>query len=332
MKRVLALCIAAPLAGGSWAADAALDESVDPRQASDLPGWAIDRITPVHEMVSGWVGDTTRGIDGFFGTDDHLDVDNKSYIRLSQELDWNEGHSVDSEFRLRFKLDLPTTKKRLRLMIESDPEETRGTLAERGSNRMRGERRGSGSVIGLSHLGGKDWTRGWETRLSAGARFRLPLDPYVRADIKRRWDLGNSPWSLAWENRLSWFDSDGYFARARWDLGRPLSDTRNLRLVTNVQWREKEDKLEFSEMLAMEQLLGARSSVRYAAIMVGESGSRARINDYYLQTLYRRNVHREILYADVIPELHFHRDSRHKPRWSLTLRLEMFFAGDVVRR
>lgn len=324
MKKLLSmlpLCVA----GMAWA-------DKPEKNDSDLPEWAIERITPIHERVSAWVGSTSRGIDGFFGTDEHLDTSNSSYIRVSQELDWREGKGFDGDFGLRFKLDLPTAKKRLRLIIESDPEETRGTLAERGTGRLRGERRTSGSVIGLSGLGGKDWTKGWETRLSAGVKFRLPLDPYVRADIKRLWALGDGPWSLASENRLSWFDSDGYFARSRWDLGRPLSETRHLRLVTNFQWREKEDTLEFSEMLALDKVLNSRSTIRYAAVIVGNSASNARITDYYLQTLYRRNLHRDILFADVIPELHFAHESRHKPRWSLTMRLEMYFAGDVVKR
>lgn len=85
-------------------------------------------------------------------------------------------------------------------------------------------------------------------------------------------------------------------------------------------------------MAALDRVLGSRSAIRYAAVVVGNSTSNPRINDYYLQALYRRNLHREILFADVIPELHFHRDTGHQPRWGLTLRLEMFFIGDVIRR
>ncbi|MFA5678525.1 MAG: hypothetical protein WC953_08995 [Pseudomonas sp.] len=305
----------------------------DQAQDSDLPQWTVDRITPLHDRVSRWVSNTSRNIDGFFGTDDHLHTSNKSYIRLSQEFQWEEGEDFSTDPGIRFKLDLPTTKERLRLIIESDPEETRGTLAEQGSQRLRNDNQSSSdTVIGLSRLSDKDWTQNWDTRFSAGVKFRLPLDPYLRWDAERLWSIGDGPWKLASENRLSWFNSDGYFVRTRWDLGRPLDAARHLRFVTNVQWQEDEDTLEFSEMAAIDQVLGRRSAIRYAAVMVGNSGSSPRINDYYLQTLYRRNLHREILYADVIPELHFHRDTDFDPRWGITLRLEMFFRGDVVKR
>src|SRR5690606_11815612 len=105
-------------------------------------------------------------------------------------------------------LDLPTTRERLRLIIESDPEETQGTLAEQGSQRLRGDSQSAGdTVVGLSRLTDRDWKQHWDTRFSAGIKVRLPLDPYLRWDAKRLWDLGDGPWMLASENRLSWFNS-----------------------------------------------------------------------------------------------------------------------------
>lgn len=299
---------------------------------SDLPQWGIDKITPVHDRVSRWVSNTSRNIDGFFGTDNTLDTENKSYLRLSQELQWDEGHSFGSDPGIRFKLDLPTTQERLRLIVESDPEERQGTLAEQGSQRMRNtDNEPSDTVIGLSRLGGKDWQRHWDTKFGAGVKFRLPLDPFLRFDAERLWGIGTGPWQLASENRVSWFNSDGYFARTRWDIGRPLNTVKHLRFVTNVQWQEDEDTLEFSETAALHQVLGKRSVIRYAAVMVGSSGSSPKINDYYLQTQYRRNLHRSVLYADLIPELHFQRDVNYDPRWAVTLRFEMLFRGNVTR-
>lgn len=300
---------------------------------SDLSQWSIDKITPIHDRVSRWVSNTSRNIDGFFGTDNSLDIENKSYLRLSQEIQWDEGRSWGSDPGIRFKLDLPTTQDRLRLIIESDPEERKGTLADQGSQRMRNaDQEPRDTVIGLTQLGGKDWRRHWDTKFGAGVKFRLPLDPFLRFDAERLWDMGTGPWQLSSENRLSWFNSDGYFSRTRWDLGRPLDEVRHLRFVSNVQWQEEHDTLEFSEAIELHKILSKRSLIRYAAVAVGSSGSSPRMNDYYLQTQYRRNLHRDILYADVIPELHFQRDTHYDPRWALTLRLEMLFRGDVVRR
>jgi len=301
-------------------------------QDSDLPQWAKEDIEPFREQVGNWVDSTSRSIDSWIGTQDSYAVENESYLRIGQELDWMEGEGLDNDFNLRYRIDLPTSEERLRLIIESDPEETQGTLAEQGSGRLANDQRDRRtSTLGLDWLESRDKRDNWSNRVSAGVRLRLPLDPYVRFTSKRLWQLSDGPWRLESNNRLSWFNNDGYYARTRWDVGRPLSDAQHLRFITNVQWREEEDMLEYSETAELNHRLNERSALRYSAIAIGESASHPRMTDYYLQTRYRRDVHKGVLFADAIPELHFQRETSYNPRWAMTLRLEMYFQKQLAK-
>lgn len=325
MKRI---CLMALLA----MANTVSAEEVEAVDDSDLPGWAVEKIAPMHDTMSNWVTNSSRNIDGFFGSDDSLKVENNSYLRLSQELEWSEMDDFSAETGVRFRLDLPTTKERLRFIIESDPEESEGTLAEQGSNRLRNDQRGLGStIIGLSKLGKRDKTEAWNLQAGAGVKVRWPPDPYVRFTGERLWDL-QSPWQLESYNRASWFNEEGYSVRSKWDLGRPLDDAHHLRFITNFQWQEEVDTLEYSEGVELNQILGSRSVMRYAAVAVGRSASNPRLHDYYLYTHYRRNLHREILFLDLIPELHFPRDQDYDAQFGVTLRVEMMFRGDLTFR
>jgi hypothetical protein len=299
---------------------------------SDLPEWAEERIEPFRESVGNWVDNTSRRIDGFFGTDDHMQVNNESYLRFGQEIDWMEGDGTRGDTTLRYRIDLPTSEDRLRLVIESDPEESQGTLEEQGSGRLANDQRDRrSSTLGLDWLESRDKRENWSNRIGAGVRLRLPLDPYVRFTSERLWQLGEGPWQLESNNRVSWFNNEGYSARTRWDIGRPLSESRHLRFITTVQWREEEDKLEYSEIAEINHRINRRSALRYSAIAIGESASNPRMTNYYLQTRYRRDLHKGILFADVIPELHFQRDVSYDPRWAMTLRLEMYFQRKINR-
>ncbi|MGM0537118.1 MAG: hypothetical protein ACQEUN_16355 [Pseudomonadota bacterium] len=293
---------------------------------SDLPTWAEKQIGPFHAGLSRWVESTSRSIDSFFGTTDALTVDTDSYLRLSQEWDWREGEPLDQDLGARFRLDLPTTEERLRVIIESEPDETRGTLAGRESE-LTDSRTDSLSdlLIGLNRLGNKDKRRHWNTQVGAGIKLRLPLEPYVRLTSQRLWTLEEGPWQLHSDNRLSWFNGDGYSARTRWDLGRPLDEKRHLRFITNVQWREAVDHLEFSQVVELNRRLNRRSVLRTSAGVVGESGSRPVIEDSYLEVRFRRDIHKRFTFLDVAPSLHFPREADRDPRWALTLRLEMYF-------
>ncbi|OWV28304.1 hypothetical protein [Halomonas campaniensis] len=299
---------------------------------SDLPEWAEERIEPFRESVGSWVDNTSRRIDGFFGTDEHMQVNNESYLRFGQEIDWMEGDGTSGDTTLRYRIDLPTSEDRLRLVIESDPEESQGTLEEQGSGRLANDQRDRrSSTLGLDWLESRDKRENWSNRVGAGVRLRLPLDPYVRFTNERLWQLGEGPWQLESNNRVSWFNNEGYSARTRWDVGRPLSERRHLRFITTVQWREEEDKLEYSEVAEINHRINRRSALRYSAIAIGESASNPRMTNYYLQTRYRRDLHKGILFADVIPELHFPRDVSYDPRWAMTLRLEMYFQRKINR-
>ncbi len=299
---------------------------------SDLPEWAEERIEPFRESVGNWVDNTSRRIDGFFGSDDHMKVNNESYLRFGQEIDWMEGDGTRGDTTLRYRIDLPTSEDRLRLVIESDPEESQGTLEEQGSGRLANDQRDRrSSTLGLDWLESRDKRENWSNRIGAGVRLRLPLDPYVRFTSERLWQLGEGPWQLESNNRVSWFNNEGYSARTRWDIGRPLSERRHLRFITTVQWREEEDKLEYSEVAEINHRINRRSALRYSAIAIGESASNPRMTNYYLQTRYRRDLHKGILFADVIPELHFQRDVSYDPRWAMTLRLEMYFQRKINR-
>ena len=307
------------------------DERSDSPEGSDLPDWAEERLDRGHDSVARWIKTTSRNLDGFISRSTP-ESENTSYLRLRYTYDWEEAQSNEHDFSVRFRLDLPTTEERLRLIIESEPEEARGTLAEQGTGRVPDDQvSSSDTILGLSRLSGRDKRERWDFRTGAGIRLRLPLDPYVRLTAERLWQLGDGPWQLSSDNRASWFNNSGYSARSRWDIGRPVSDTKHFRMVTTVQWQEDEDTLEFAESIELHHQLSKRGQMRYAAVMIGSSLSNPRINDYYLQAYYRRNIHRDRLFLDLIPELHFPRRANFDPRWAFSVRLELYFRGLIER-
>ncbi|MGO1618285.1 MAG: hypothetical protein ACTHXN_10030 [Oceanisphaera sp.] len=321
-------CLIALLLISSAAAEE-VDVDVSDTDDSDLSPWMVDKIAPMHNTVSSWVTDSSRNVDGFFGSEKSLTVSNDSYLRLRQDFGWSEQDSFEAKTGVRFKLDLPTSKERLRFIIESDPEESEGTLAEQGSHRLNESNRSLGStILGINRLGKNDKSEAWNLQAGAGVKVRLPLDPYVRFTGERLWDL-KSPWQLESYNRASWFNEEGYSLRSKWDIGRPLDENHHLRFITNFQWQEEVDTLEYSEGVELNQLLGSRSVMRYAGVVVGRSASDPRLHDYYLYTHYRRNLHRKTLFVDLIPELHFPREHDYDPQFGITLRLEMLFTRDL---
>ena len=319
---ISALVLGTGLSLSAQAADGTNDDS-------DLPQWAGSRIDQAQDTIGSWVDSTARGLDGFFGTPHSVTVDNDSYLRISQENLWEESEGFETDLGLRFKLDLPTSRKRLRLMIESDPEESLGTLADQGSESQLNEHLSdNNTIIGLDKVDTDDSSQHWSYRYGAGIKLRTPIDPYVRAIGERLWHLGESPWTLNSYNRLSWFKNDGYSARTEWTFSRPW-EQHQLRAQTRLQWQETEDTLEYSQRFDISKPIDDRSRIRNSLIIVGESLSHSQVDDYYLQSWYRRDIHKGILFMDLIPELHFPRESDFDPRWAVTLRFELYLSRTI---
>ena len=129
---------------------------------SDLPVWLQERFEPVHYDLTRMVDNTARNIDQFFGTEDSLFVENQSFLRVALDTRLQPGDSkLDPS--VRFRVDMPTTKKRLRLIIESDIEEPLGRLSEQGIREVRGGERfdTNNSAVGLEQRSSKDPTQNW---------------------------------------------------------------------------------------------------------------------------------------------------------------------------
>lgn len=318
--------------GGALAAEQRITEEIIV-DGSDLPMWAIKKIEPMRSKVSGWVDASSRSLDSYFGTDDFLDVDNRSYLRVSEELEWMDSEGFTNSIGTRFKVDMPTTKKRLKLVFESNPEETQTEEEERNrraANRDLEETKNS-SVIGLEKSSDTDPKKAWRTRVNGGLKLRTPLDPYLRVSSRRMWEQKDGPWYLESYNRASWFNSEGYSVRSRWELNRRLSETSILRFTSQLQWREEQDKMQFGQRVELSKVLNARTVVRWAMIAELESASNLHVEDYYVQMNFRRDIHDEVLFLDFVPELHFAEEDEYDPRWAVILRLEFYFRADFVK-
>ena len=319
---VLAVLSGALCAGPVWASD------------SDLPVWMQKRFEPIHYDLTRLVDDTARGIDKFFGTEDSLFVDNQSFLRIGTEARLRPGDSkLDGS--VRFKVDLPTTKDRLRLIIESDIEESLGRFTEQGIRETRGGERfdTNNSAVGLEQRSSKDPKEQWVQGLGLGVKFGLPLDPYLRYSAVRQWNFGQSAWQANSVSRVTQFNQRGLIARTNFDISRPLDveNTKYLRFQTYAEYQDMRDSVVFSQTAEINEVLDSRTALRYSLIVVGENRGAPTVKDYILQVFYRRDIHKNVLFMDIIPEVHFPQAGNEKEYVAITFRLEAFFRGNFSR-
>lgn len=299
---------------------------------SDLPVWLQERFEPVHYDLTRMVDNTARNLDRFFGTEDSLFVENQSFLRLAADATFQPS---DSKLKpsVRFRVDLPTTKERMRLVIESDIEEPLGRLSEQGLREVRG---GEGfdtknSAVGIEQKSANDPNQAWVQGMGLGLKFGAPLDPYLRYSALRKWTFSESNWQMNSSSRVTQFNQRGLQVRTNFDINKPLEEDLTLRFQTYAEYEEMRDSTVFSQTAEINRVLDSRSALRYALIVVGEDRGEKRIKDYVLQAYYRRDIHKNVLFLEIVPEVHFPTEGNRDPYLSLIFRIEAFFRGNFSR-
>lgn len=301
-------------------ADEAPDAAAD-NNPSKSKDW-LDAYYPYEERIAGWVDNSARGIDSFFGTNEAWLTDNQSWLRVTSDFRWDKAERGTGDLRPRLKLDLPTASKRLHLIIENDSPEQR-TATEETVPSLRNIDNGRTTVLGLG-LDLNSWAPLWKKQIQGGISGALPINPYVRFIAKRNWELAGD-WELNSYNRIAWFNADGYSARSELRIGEPLAPRWRLDFTTQLVWQEDKDYLQFTESASLVNVLTTSSAISYSAGVAGTGVSGPEITGYFIAADYRRNVSRRLIFVDVIPELTFPKEENFDPHWAITLRLELYF-------
>ncbi len=251
---------------------------------------------------------------------------NESYLRIGFATRSETGDLAQIEPEARFRLDLPTVEEKLRLVIESESEETK-SLAERDRDRQLtdAERTDTEATGALRYI--TDLTDMINLTNDVGARLRLPPDAFWRARAKGEFELSPA-WRLNIDQRVYYFHQDGW-GESTWLGFRRRIGEWNFLSASELRWVHSDREFEFSQILSMVSRPNNRAELNPRLGILGESQPDWRTTEYFGDFTYRYRLYSTWLYGEVIPAVNFYRDDSFDATTSLTLRIEMFFAGNI---
>jgi hypothetical protein len=302
---------------------AAAQESTDaqPQPSSSQPDAVIGVIDTPREYLSRKFIGFVSGVDRFFGDDLYQDQINDSVLLL--DLDHASGYGGQNRFVLSgwAKVHLPATERNLHLVLESDPDKNpavdpkqtpplkQPTTPESYSAALRYE---------------KAQAESWHLTTDAGLKFRgLNTSPFVRARASLGQPLGQ--WLVRPAETLFWFNSTGAGAATQIDLDRPIDNELLFRTTSNATWLHDQQNFDLRQDLSLYQWLDDRTTLLYQASAIGVSEPNSRVLDYVVLLVYRRRVHRDWVYLELTPQLHFPWERSYRMSSAFSMRLELLF-------
>ena len=325
------------------ASDAELDELVgDPLAADTKPEPVLKPVDPCDrthdsdkENVS-WY-DSSQAVmntvfcepalwfDTFYGSDRVLAETGGTYVRWRNNFIQTEGEGFRFITNLNFSVALPRISKRLQLTFEGDEDPDLQDVLPGG------QAPNTTNTLGL-RLDVKDTSRS-KFNISVSAK------PRIRARYRYTYPLSNE--SLIRFTQEIQNEKGVNGARTRLDFEKAYLPTKLFRSTTEGFVAEDFSGVDWSQAFSLFERLSKKSSVSYETGIVGITEPESYVTNFRLGIRYRRNIHRDWLFFEVIPEVTWplelsdNRETiltdRHSVM-SIIFRLEIHFGNTSVRK
>ncbi|MFO7603568.1 MAG: hypothetical protein R6X06_07110 [Gammaproteobacteria bacterium] len=281
---------------------------------------------PHHEVSTGleWL---SKRMDTFFSNERIYAESTGSYAKLSGSTIIRENGEQSFFGDLSVRVELPHTKEKLKLIIETDADENLENRPDQQSQPTPNDTlRSTSYFAGVEKAVAEDGA--WQVKTSAGLKVRSPLDPFVRLRISR--DIYFSYWKFRFTETLFHFHSTGtgYTTVLEWD--RPMSRTDLFRIYTSATWWDNSDHYDLSQSFIFYHQLTERRALSYSIGAFGTNKPSIQADTYLFDIRYRQLLHKDWLFAEVNPQVLYEKARDFKPEHSLTLKLEMIFGEDYL--
>jgi len=272
----------------------------------------------ISEQFTGFVG----RVDRFFGDDRHYQESNKSVLQL--DLTKVTGYNGDGLYVLsgRAKLDLPNTEEHLHLTIESDADQNLST--DQSRTQQAATKRSTVQSIAAALRFERMYNERWHFSTDTGLQFQgTATTPFTRARGSVKGTLGS--WHTKASETVFWFNTIGAGETTRFDIERLLSEPLLFRISSNATWLHDPQNFDLRQDFSLFHTWGERTALLYQASVFGISKPQTHVTDYVLLVSYRYRLHRDWLFFELNPQLHFPIDKQFQASPALVMRLEMLF-------
>jgi len=281
--------------------------------------WLVNK----RNELSNVIGDTGAQLDIFFSGEEIEYNSNASYLRLGLEANFSKKGELSFEPVLKFKLDLPTVKKRLKLVLESDlPEQETLSESNLDSSLEDDDPTISTTTGAFKYIFGT--AKKWDVSTSIGIRLNREPNPFWRMRTKRGWSLEHD-WHFKIFQGLYYFHDDSWGETTQFIFEKPIHsyffDSKS-----EARWRHNERLMEYAQIFSIKKKLSAIRAIKYELGFLSENQPNVILTDYYFKTTYRRLLYKDWLFYEVSPELLFPREDSFKANPSVLMRIEMKFS------
>lgn len=301
---------------------------------SDVPPLQTGFIDASRDYMSDKFVGFANYIDEFFGNDRSFQESNKSVLQLDLGQIFEHGGSGNIALSYKAKFHLPGLQdrfyqyqKRLHVLLESNPDKNQNltsSAVQPGKASLFREV-SSPDTYGVALRYENDDDSLWRFSADSGLQLdNISIRPFLRSRASLGIPAGTMQLKLA--ESLFWFDTTGVGESTQLDADHPFSDTLMFRSSTGATWQLNSENFDLRQDFSLYQTLTGHSSLLYQTSVIGVSKPQTQVSEYVALLLYRQRLHRDWVFFEISPQLHYPHTNDFYPNAQLIFRLEVLFS------
>ncbi len=281
-----------------------------------------------HDYLSANVCQAAVWFDRFFSDARDEEENADRFIRLVNELEWDELNGMDLNLRVRARIELPRFKRFGQSMsliltgennndanmvfpqdeaiIESNPSVTGNTQSKRSLGLLWDVKRDPQSAFSIG----------------SSIRLRSQLKPLFDVRYRYTYEVDEQNLIRATQN-LFWESDEGFGERTRLDYEVLLQPKTLLRWSASGMYSQKSDGYEWGIGASIFRNLSRKQSVSFDWTITGDTQPKSEVNEYRFGIRYRQNFYRPWLFFEIEPEAFLPLEDDYALNWGIALRLEV---------
>ena len=283
----------------------------------------------IHEMdtqrdyVSGKFVDFVTGIDRFFGDDRHYQEANDSVLQIDVARVMGYGGSHQFAWSGRAKVHLPNAEQKLHLVLETDPDKD-ASVDPKQTQSPPLKQPASPTSYAAALRYEKAQVDRWHFSADGGLKFQgVHTAPFARA--RANFIVPGEVWRVNLAETPFWFNTIGLGETTQLDFERPVSEAVLFRATSIAAWLKDTHNFDLRQDLTLFHKLDERTALMYQASAIGVTRPQTQVTEYVVLALYRYRLHREWMFLDISPQLHFPKALSFRANSALSIQLEMLF-------
>lgn len=271
------------------------------------------------------MGITTR-VDSFVSRSETPSLENNnSFVVLNVEPVFMPGGEHDYNINLRGRADLPNTKKRMRLIFESQPDEDFSLSDQGRSGHVDSEEIASERSIAGVEYAKEVGANKWRPSIDLGTRLDFPVDTFVRLKF-RRVQAVTQTWQVYTRVNLPYFAQRGAQPSMRIENTKKMGEAYVFRTMSHYKYTRRERLQEYFQSFQINQWVSPALTMEYKLGAFGDNKGLRAVKGYFAFVAAKRLIYDDWLYLSFIPEVNYLRQDDWAPSYRFTLQLRAVYA------